>query len=53
MVRFLSSTKLTVALCLILAAEGAAGSILYRGNTAFEEPGPFALFQSPIRNNFV
>jgi len=48
MVRFLSSTKLTVALCLILAAEGAAGSILYRGNTAFEEPGPFALFQSPF-----
>jgi len=48
MVRFLSSTKLTVALCLILAAEGAAGSILYRGNTSFGEPGAFALFRSPL-----
>jgi len=48
MVRFLSSTKLTVALCLILASEGAAGSILYRGNTAFGDPGAFALFRSPF-----
>ncbi len=48
MVRFLSSTKLTVALCLLLSAEGAAGSILYRGNTAFGEPGAFALFRSPL-----
>ncbi|GAB4369947.1 MAG: hypothetical protein Kow00128_16610 [Deltaproteobacteria bacterium] len=48
MVRFLSSTKLTVAICLLLALEGAAGSILYRGNTAFGEPGAFALFRSPL-----
>ncbi|MGE5662902.1 MAG: hypothetical protein ACM31I_01075 [Deltaproteobacteria bacterium] len=48
MIRFLSSTKLAVALCLVLAAEGVAGSLLYKGNTAFDGQGPFNLFRSPL-----
>ena len=48
MVRFLSSTKLTVALCLLLSAEGVAGSLLYRGNTAQGAGGAFHLFRSPL-----
>jgi hypothetical protein len=47
-IRFLSSTKLAVALCLILAAGGIAGSLLYQGNTAFEKQGPFNVFRSPV-----
>jgi hypothetical protein len=48
MIRFLSSTKLAVALCLVLAAEGVAGSFLYKGNTAFAGQGPFNLFRSAL-----
>lgn len=48
MVRFLSSTKLTVALCLLLAAGGVAGSLLYYGNTSFARPSPFNIFRSPL-----
>ncbi|MGE5246788.1 MAG: hypothetical protein ACM3L8_00455, partial [Verrucomicrobiota bacterium] len=48
MIRFLSSTRLAVALCLVLAAEGVAGSLLYKGNTAFAGRGPFNLFRSPV-----
>lgn len=48
MVRFLSSTKLTIALCLVLAAAGAAGSLLYEGNTAFGKTGTFNVFRSPV-----
>ncbi len=48
MVRFLSSTKLAIALCLILAAGGAAGSFLYEGNTAFGRAGSFNVFRSPV-----
>ncbi|MBI5419441.1 MAG: right-handed parallel beta-helix repeat-containing protein [Deltaproteobacteria bacterium] len=48
MIRFLASTKLTVALCLILAGAGIAGSLLYKGNTAFEKQGPFNIFRSPV-----
>ena len=48
MVRFLSSTKLTIALCLILAAGGVAGSFLYEGNTAFGRAGTFNVFRSPV-----
>ncbi len=48
MIRFLSSTRLALAMCLVLAAEGVAGSLLYKGNTAFEGQGPFNLFRSPL-----
>src|SRR5512139_2112908 len=48
MIRFFSSTKLAVTLCLVLAAEGVAGSLLYKGNTAFAGQGAFNLFRSPI-----
>ncbi len=48
MIRFLSSTRLAVALCLVLAAEGVAGSLLYKGNTAFAGQGAFNLFRSPV-----
>jgi len=48
MTRFLSSTKLTIALCLLLAAGGIAGSLLYRGNTAFAKPSTFNVFRSPL-----
>lgn len=48
MIRFLSSTKLAVAMCLVLAAGGVAGSLLYKGNTAFAGRGPFNLFRSPL-----
>ena len=48
MVRFLSSTKLTVALCLLLAAGGVAGSLLYYGNTSFGRPSTFNIFRSPF-----
>ncbi len=49
MVRLLSSTRLAVALCLVLAAEGIAGSLLYRGNTAVDgQGGTVNLFRSPL-----
>ncbi len=49
MVRFLASTKLAIALCLVLAVLGIAGSLLYYGNTAFErQQGAFHLFRSPL-----
>src|SRR5512145_1170021 len=48
MIRFLSSTRLAVALCLVLAAESVAGSVLYKGNTAFAGQGAFNLFRSPV-----
>jgi hypothetical protein len=48
MTRFLSSTKLTIALCLLLAAGGIAGSLLYQGNTAFGKPSTFNVFRSPL-----
>jgi hypothetical protein len=44
----LASTKLTVILCLVLAACGIAGSILYRGNTAVDGRGTFNIFRSPL-----
>jgi hypothetical protein len=46
--RFLSSTKLAVALCLLLAAGGVAGSLLYQGNTAFGKSPAFNVFRSPF-----
>lgn len=48
MVCFLESTKLTVALCILLAVGGIAGSLLYQGNTAFGKQGPFNVFRSPL-----
>lgn len=48
MTRFLSSTKLTIALCLLLAAGGIAGSLLYQGNTALAKPAAFNVFRSPF-----
>ncbi len=48
MVRFLSSTKLAVALCLVLSAEGIAGSLLYRGNTEIAVRGAFNIYRSPL-----
>jgi len=48
MIRFLGSTKLAVALCLVLAAGGVAGSLLYQGNTAFGKPSTFNVFRSPF-----
>jgi len=48
MTRFLSSTKLTITLCLLLAAGGIAGSLLYQGNTAFGKPSTFNVFRSPL-----
>jgi len=48
MVRFFGSTKLTVLLCLLLSAGGIAGSLLYRGNTAFGKPPAFNVFRSPL-----
>jgi hypothetical protein len=48
MIRRLGSTKLTVALCLLLAAGGVAGSLLYQGNTAFGKPSAFNVFRSPL-----
>lgn len=48
MLRFLSSTRLTIALCLVLAAVGIAGSFLYGGNTAVEQRGVGGLFHSPL-----
>ncbi len=48
MVRFLGSTKLAIALCLLLAAGGIAGSLLYQGNTAFGKPSAFNIFRSPL-----
>ena len=48
MTRFLSSTKLTIALCLLLAVGGIAGSLLYQGNTAFGKPSTFNVFRSPL-----
>ncbi len=46
--RFLSSTRLAIALCLILAAGGIAGSVLYNGNTAASTRGSGNLFHSPV-----
>ncbi|MFA6147254.1 MAG: right-handed parallel beta-helix repeat-containing protein [bacterium] len=48
MVRFLGATKLTIALCLLLAAAGIAGSFLYQGNTSFGKPSAFNVFRSPF-----
>jgi hypothetical protein len=48
MIRFLGSTKLTIALCLLLAGGGIAGSLLYQGNTAFGKPSTFNVFRSPL-----
>lgn len=48
MTRLLSSTRLTVVLCLLMAAAGVAGSLLYDGNTAFGERGGFNVFRSPV-----
>lgn len=49
MIRFLSSTRLAVALCLVLAAEGIAGSLLYGGNTAFDrQESAVNIFRSPL-----
>jgi hypothetical protein len=48
MIRFLGSTKLTIALCLVLAAGGIAGSLLYQGNTAYGKPSTFNVFRSPL-----
>lgn len=48
MIRLLGSTKLTIALCLVLAAGGIAGSLLYQGNTAFGKPATFNVFRSPL-----
>ena len=48
MTRFLSSTNLTIALCLLLAAGGIAGSLLYQGNTSFGKPSAFNVFRSPL-----
>ncbi|RJP25192.1 MAG: hypothetical protein C4529_00995 [Deltaproteobacteria bacterium] len=48
MIRFLGSTKLTIALCLLLAAGGVAGSLLYQGNTAFGKVSSFNVFRSPL-----
>ncbi len=48
MTRFLASTKLTVALCLILAADGVAGSVLYPGNTSAARQGHMNVFRSPL-----
>ncbi len=48
MIRLLGSTKLTIALCLLLAAGGIAGSLLYQGNTAFGKPSTFNVFRSPL-----
>ncbi len=48
MTGFLSSTKLTITLCLLLAAGGIAGSLLYQGNTAFGKPSTFNVFRSPL-----
>ncbi len=48
MIRILSSTKLAIILCLVVAAGGAAGSLLYKGNTAFDGTGTFNVFRSPV-----
>jgi len=48
MIRLLGSTKLTISLCLLLAAGGAAGSLLYQGNTAFGKVSTFNVFRSPF-----
>ena len=48
MIRLLGSTNLTVALCLLLAAGGIAGSLLYQGNTAYGKPPAFNVFRSPL-----
>lgn len=48
MIRLLRSTNLTIALCLLLAAGGTAGSILYRGNTAFGKISAFNVYRSPL-----
>jgi hypothetical protein len=46
--RFLSSTRLTIALCLALAAVGVAGSFLYDGATASATRGAGNVFHSPL-----
>ncbi|MHB8941973.1 MAG: hypothetical protein ACYC7K_11305 [Desulfobacteria bacterium] len=48
MIRLLGSTKLTIVLCLLLAAGGIAGSLLYQGNTSFGKPSTFDVFRSPL-----
>jgi hypothetical protein len=47
-IRFLGSTKLTIVLCLLLAAGGVAGSLLYQGNTAVGKVSTFNVFRSPL-----
>jgi hypothetical protein len=44
----LTSTKLALFLCMILAGESVVGSLLYRGNTSFDEPFGFSIFASPL-----
>lgn len=46
--RLLRSTTFTIALCLVLAAAGTAGSVLYRGNTAPGGNALFNVFRSPL-----
>ncbi|HEY3490269.1 MAG TPA: right-handed parallel beta-helix repeat-containing protein [Candidatus Deferrimicrobiaceae bacterium] len=48
MLRFLSSTRLTIALCLVLAALGAVGAFLYTGATSFASQGSINLYRSPL-----
>lgn len=48
MARLLASTKLAIALLLVLASVGIAGSLLYRGNTAAGRFGAFNVFRSPL-----
>lgn len=48
MTRFLASTKLTIALCLVLAVGGVAGSVLYPGNTSVARQGHVNVFRSPF-----
>ncbi|NIO17391.1 MAG: hypothetical protein GTN70_10470 [Deltaproteobacteria bacterium] len=43
---FFTSTKLAVFLCMILAAESIVGSLLYRGDTAFDDGSGFNVFSS-------
>jgi hypothetical protein len=43
-----ASTKLVVFLCMILAGEAIIGSLLYRGDTAFEDGLGFNIYASPL-----
>jgi hypothetical protein len=48
MLRFLSSTRLTILLCLALAAVGVAGSLLHDGGAAASTRGAGNVFHSPF-----